>query len=255
MIDHEDIQEALSSQGGAGWWSWGCFFFFFLKVLFFYLAPSLIFLIHVTRNKEKTHCGLRYKQRTPDFRVTLNVAYFTVEEKKLIFAGELSLKDEESFKQEIFFYLLSHNLNHSFFPLFFMTQTWQATSIWYKLNHRFSLPYLSFVSWALRLRLRQSLFFFEFISGRLIFSSLWTTTLMTDKKLRNWSSNGIRTSSFAPKNALSAKQYGCHPQSLNPVKFTSHCGNSFILLFPYYFFNSWKFHPIGKLLFTWMWSK
>ena len=35
------------------------FFFFFFHVLcFFYLAPSLIFLIHVTRNKEKTHCGL-----------------------------------------------------------------------------------------------------------------------------------------------------------------------------------------------------
>ena len=31
---------------------------FFLKFLFFVLAPSLIFLIHVTRNKEKTHCGL-----------------------------------------------------------------------------------------------------------------------------------------------------------------------------------------------------
>ena len=31
---------------------------FFWSFVFFYLAPSLIFLIHVTRNKEKTHCGL-----------------------------------------------------------------------------------------------------------------------------------------------------------------------------------------------------
>ena len=31
---------------------------FFWSFVFFYLAPSLIFLIHVTRTKEKTHCGL-----------------------------------------------------------------------------------------------------------------------------------------------------------------------------------------------------
>ena len=36
-----------------------CFFFAFL--CFLYLAPSLIFLIHVTRNKEKTHCGLIWR--------------------------------------------------------------------------------------------------------------------------------------------------------------------------------------------------
>ena len=39
------------------------FFFFFDVLCFFYLAPSLTFLIHVTRNKEKTHCGLiKYTQ-------------------------------------------------------------------------------------------------------------------------------------------------------------------------------------------------
>ena len=39
---------------------WVFFLFFFcLMFVFFYLAPSLIFLIHVTRNKEKTHCGLK----------------------------------------------------------------------------------------------------------------------------------------------------------------------------------------------------
>ena len=31
--------------------------------MYFYLAPSLIFLIHATRNKEKTHRGLVHKTR------------------------------------------------------------------------------------------------------------------------------------------------------------------------------------------------
>ena len=33
-----------------------------MKFCDFYLAPSLIFPIHVTRNKRKTHCGLRRKE-------------------------------------------------------------------------------------------------------------------------------------------------------------------------------------------------
>ena len=45
----------------AGWsWLVKLRVFFFWSFVFFYLAPSLIFLIHVTRNKEKTHCGLRF---------------------------------------------------------------------------------------------------------------------------------------------------------------------------------------------------
>ena len=43
----------------AGWsWLMKLRMFLFFEVFVFYLAPSLIFLIHVKINKEKTHCGL-----------------------------------------------------------------------------------------------------------------------------------------------------------------------------------------------------
>ena len=55
MIDHEDIQEALPSQDGAGE---AVFFFFFLSFVFFfffYLAPSLIFSHPCNEKQRKKH--------------------------------------------------------------------------------------------------------------------------------------------------------------------------------------------------------